>query len=143
MHADLLRSGRVFAVSTEATMLFDNGLKSLLKVAATCGLTQEDLSKVAEAKKKLRLLQPSTLKERKAVDGLREFLTPEKPKKLRGRPGRVNATDRLQMHADARQLRQEGKCIHEIIGALAQKYELRISYTKRILEDATDSQPKI
>jgi len=40
------------------------------------------------------------------------------------------------MHREADQLRQEGENTHQIVRALAQTYELRVSYTRRILEDA-------
>jgi hypothetical protein len=39
------------------------------------------------------------------------------------------------MHTDADRLRQEGKTTDQIVQALAQRYELRFSYTRRILED--------
>jgi hypothetical protein len=43
------------------------------------------------------------------------------------------------MRRDALQLTQEGKTTDEIVRVLSQRYELRATYTKRILEDASDS----
>jgi hypothetical protein len=141
MHPGLFSGQRVFAVSNEAANRFDTGLKTFMEIAERCGLSRDDLSRIAEAKKKLRAFHPSSLDERRAARGLREFLAVEQPWRGRGRPGRVTADDRRLMHADARQLRQEGKTTDEIVRTLAQRYELRASYTRRILEDASSGEP--
>jgi len=96
-------------------------------------------SRIAEAKKRLNAFRPSSLSERKAAQDLREFLTPVRSKRQRGRPRRITAEDRRSMRRDALQLTQEGKTTDEIVRVLSQRYELRATYTKRILEDASDS----
>ena len=45
------------------------------------------------------------------------------------------------MHVDATELRHEGKSQKEIVLILAQRYELKVSYAKRILEDAYNIRP--
>jgi hypothetical protein len=136
MDADLIKS-RVFAVSNEAADLFDTKRKGFVELAGRFGLTEDDEDRILEAKRKLSAFQPASYTERRAAQGLRELLTCERPKKERGRPEKVTAEDRIQMHAEADQLRQEGNNTDEIVRILAQRYELRASYTRRILEDAT------
>jgi hypothetical protein len=137
MPANLVNSGRVFAISKEAAGRFDTDRKAFVELAKQCGLSEDDLLRITEAKRRLGALRAATYDERRAVRGLREFLNSERPKKERGRPGKITVEDRLRMHAEADQLRQEGKTASEIVRALAQRYELRYSYAKRILEDAS------
>jgi len=137
MHPGLFKSGRVFGVSIEAVDRLDTDTRVFKEVAAICGFDADDLSRLAEARKRLDAFRPSTFDERRAQRGLREFLTPERPKRQRGRPCTVTAEDRLQIREDARKLKQEGKTTIEIVLALAQRYELRASYVGRILEDAS------
>ncbi len=137
MHPSLFKSSRVFAVSDEAAKLFDTSRKAFIELAGQFGLGEDILSRITEAKRRLSAFRPASYTERRAAHGLRELLTCERPKKERGRPGRVRAEDHIQMHAEADQLRQEGKTTDEIVRALAQRYELRPSYTRRILEDAS------
>lgn len=139
MHPGLIRNQRVYAVSEEAKNRFDADRKAFVDLATRLGLTEDHLSRIMEAKRKLIALRPASHAERRAASGLRALLTCEQPKKERGRPGKVSALDRLQMHKDADQLRREGKKTDEIVRILAQRFELRLSYARRILEDATKS----
>jgi hypothetical protein len=139
MHPGIFRSHRVFSVSSEAAMRFDVDQTTFIQIAKTCGLSQDDLSRIAEAKKRLNAFRPASFSERRAAQGLREFLTPARSKRQRGRPGRITAEDRVSMHNDALQLRRDGKTTQEIVRMLSQRYQLRASYTKRILEDASDT----
>ena len=136
MHRGLFAANRVFAVSDEIAGNFDDRRRELLKTAAVCGLTKRDLSKIEWAKRRLRGLDPSSLPERRAVENLRQILTMEKSKLQPGRPGKVSAADRKQMHIDDDTLRDKGKSRDEIVAILAQRYELSLSYTQRILEDS-------
>lgn len=135
MHPGLFKSRRVFAVSSEAASRLDADKKSFMALAKKCGLRLADLHRIVAARRTLRAFRPSNFNERRAVRELQKLLSPEPPKKQRGRPGRITAEDRLQIRADARQLKQEGKSPDEIVGALAETYELRLSYARRILED--------
>ena len=137
VNAKLFESSRVFAVCDEAVNRFDTDGKALTELAGQVGLSRDDMSRIMEAKRRLTTLQPKTFEERRAARGLRALLTCEPPKKERGRPGTIIASDRLQMHEDAQKLRQEGKTTDEIVRILSQRYQLRTSYTKRILEDAS------
>jgi hypothetical protein len=139
MHPGLFKSQRVFAVSDEIANRFDLDRKAFVELTAKFGLTEDDVSRIMEAKRKLSAFRPTSSTESRAAQGLRALLTCEQPKKERGRPGRVTAADRGQMHAEEDQLRQEGKTTNEIVRILAQRYELRVSYTRRILEDAGQS----
>lgn len=137
VHPELFKSGRIFAVSSEAANRLDADLKSFLELAEKCGLSLPDFDRLSKARQKLSAFRPSSFNERRAVRELWKVLSPEPPKKRRGRPGMVTAEDRRQLREDALQLRQEGKSTKEIVHALAQRYELRLSYVGRILEDAS------
>jgi hypothetical protein len=136
VHPDLFKNERVFAVSDEIANRFDRDRKAFVELAARLGLTEDHLSLITEAKGKLNALRPASYDEKRAASALRALLTCEHPKRERGRPGKVTAQDRLQMHKDADQLRDEGRTTDEIVRMLAQRYELRLSYARRILEDA-------
>jgi hypothetical protein len=129
----------VYAVSDEAAKLFDVSTKAVVELAGQFGLGEDDLSRIAQAKRRLGAFRPSSYTERRAAKALREFIAVASPKK-RGRPGRTTE-DRLQMHKDADKLRAEGKNTDEIVRALSQRYELKYSYVRRILEDANHAEP--
>lgn len=135
VHPDLFKNRRAYAVSDESAKLFDVSRKAFVELAGQFGLSEDDLSRITEAKRRLSAFRPSSYTERRAAKGLREFLGVASPKKQRGRPGRTTE-DRLQMHRDADQLRGEGKNTDQIVRVLAQRYELKHSYVRRILEDA-------
>jgi len=126
----------VFAISDEAANRFETDRKEFVELAGKFGLGEADLSRIMEAKKRLGTFRPATFDQKRAARGLQALLGCEH-KKERGRPGKITAEDRLQMHREADQLRQEGKNTDQIARVLAQRYELRFSYTKRILEDAS------
>jgi len=142
MNTKLFKSSRVFAVSDEAVNRFDTDRKALADLANQIGLSRDDLYRVLKAKRRLATFQPKSFDERRAARELRALFSCTPPAKEKGRPG-LKAADRMQMHMEADQLRQEGKTTEEIVRVLAQRYELRRSYTKRILEDASQSAPVI
>jgi hypothetical protein len=135
VNPDLFESGRIFAVSSEAARRLDTDTKTFLQLAEKCGLNLDDLHRIGKARQKLSAFRPSNFNDRRAVRELWKVLSPEPPKRRRGNPGRVTSEDRRQIREDALQLRQEGRSTEEIVRALAQRYELRLSYTRRILED--------
>jgi hypothetical protein len=137
MPSRLIKDGRVFAISEEAARHFDADREALVEIAKRCGLSERDLLRINRAKARLNALHPADYYERRAAFGLRAFLGCAIPEKKAGRPGRVTAEDRDAMHQEADELRQQGKTTRQIVRALSQKYELRLSYTKRILEDRT------
>ena len=137
MNPSLFKSRRVFGVSGEAANRFDTSSKELLDLAGKCGLERDDVFRITEAKRKLAGFRPKTYNERSAARGLSELLSGNPVKKERGRPGKITAADRQQMRLEAAQLKQEGNTTDEIVRVLAQRYELRLSYTRRILEDAS------
>jgi hypothetical protein len=142
LHPGLFKEGRVYAVSDEAAKVFDGVGKTFFELAGRFGLSGDDLSRITETKRRLSAFRPTTYAERKAAKGLREFLAVASPKKQRGRPGKTTE-DRLQMHRDADQLRGEGKNTDQIVRILGQRYELKYSYVRRILEDASQAGPRI
>jgi hypothetical protein len=135
MASSIIKDGRVLAVSAEAANRFETDRKANVELARHLGLSEEDLFRITEAKRRLNAFRPMNFDQRRAAQGLRALLTCDRPTRQRGRPGRVTAADRIQMHQDANQLKQEGKTPAQIVRALSQRYELRISYVKRILED--------
>ena len=140
VHPSLFKNRRAYAVSNEAAKLFDVNRKAFVELAGQVGLSESDLSRIAEAKRRLSAFRPGSYTERRAAKGLREFLAVASPKK-RGRPGRTT-DDRLQIHRDADRLRGEGKNTDEIVRILGQRYELRYSYVRRILEDASPTRER-
>jgi hypothetical protein len=137
MPSRLIKDGRVFAISEEAARHFDADRDAFVEIAKRCGLSERDLLRITEAKVRLNAFRPANYYERRAALGLSAFLGGDIPKKKAGRPVRVTAADRDAMHQEADELRQQGKTTRQIVRALSQKYELRLSYTKRILEDAS------
>ena len=136
MNPELFKQGRVFWVSDEIANRFNSEGKEFLAFAEGLGLSESDLTRFVTVKNKLKAFSPSNFKERKYLRALTELLTLYPPQKQRGRPGRIKAEDRYLIRADAQDLRLEGKSIDAIVRILAQRYELRDSYIKRILEDA-------
>jgi hypothetical protein len=137
MHPGLFKSGRVFAVSEEAANRLNADTESFIDVTKKCGLSVPDLHRLQEARKRLSAFRPSNFNERRAARELWKVLSPAPPKKQRGRPERITVEDHLQIREDARQLKQEGRSTDQIVHALAQRYELRLSYARRILEDGS------
>jgi hypothetical protein len=135
MNPQLFAEGRVFAVSDEIASRFDADGKASLDLARQIGLSVDDVARIHEAKRRLTAFQPKTFAERKAKRGLLELFT-LRIKNKRGRPGTITTEERCQMGEDARKLRSQGKKQNEIVRILSQRYELRQSYAKRILEDA-------
>jgi len=136
VHPGLFKSHRVFAVSDEIARRFDSEGEAFIDVASQCGLSKTDVMKLIDAKRKLAAMRPTSSGEKRAARALRELLGCGSLAKERGRPQKITAEDRIQMRANAQDLRQQGKTTDEIVRILAQRYELRISYAKRILEDA-------
>jgi len=137
MAPGIINEGRVLAVSKESANRFDTDRKTFVDLARRFGLSEDDLLRITKAQEGVRAFRPQTYDERRAVLGLSWFLGCKNTKKQRGRPGKVTAEDRHLMKADAQQLKREGKSTKEIVRALAQRYELRFSYAKRILEDSS------
>jgi hypothetical protein len=108
MHPGLFKNGRAYAVSDEAAKLFDANTKAVAQLAGQFGPSEDDLSRIAQAKRRLSAFRPISYTERRTAKGLREFLAVDSPRKPRGRPGR-KTEDRLQMHKDADQLRGKAK----------------------------------
>ena len=106
-----------------------------LRSAALAYATCTEYKRLGEG---LSAFRPSNFNERRAAVKLQKLLAPEPLKKQRGRPG-LTAQDRVQMHADAQQLKHEGMSTDEVVRASAQRYEVRLSYARRILEDASQS----
>jgi hypothetical protein len=134
MHPYLISSGRVFAVSAAAAKHFEKDRETFIQLAAKCGLNGRDLVRIARAKLLLNGLIAHSYYERRAAHELRKFLGFRIQNKI-GRPGSVTVEDRIAIRQDADELRKYGKTRDEIVQALSQKYELRRSYLKRILED--------
>jgi hypothetical protein len=136
MDAQLVGSGRVLSVSDEIANRMESDRKALLELATKCGLSADDLDRIQEAKKKLTSTQAMSIEERRAAEGLRNVLSCPRPKKQPGRTAKVTASERIQMRLEGRTLKKEGRSLREIVMNLAQKYEVKPSYAKRILEDA-------
>jgi hypothetical protein len=140
MYKGLFDEQRVFAVSDEIANRFEADRKVFVKFAAQIGLTEDDLLRITEAKRLVNTQQSSNYIEKRALSGLRAFLGCELVKKGPGRPSTISSEDRAQMHRDAEQLRQDGKTTNQIVRILSQRYDVRMSYAKRILEDAHESE---
>lgn len=134
MNPELFKAARVYGVSDEIASRFDEDRKAGADLAKQIGLDKDDLWRILKAKKQLAMFQPKNLSERKALQALQQLFTLP-AKKQRGRPSTVTAEERIQLHEDAEKLRSEGKDRNEIIRILSQRYEIRYSYAKRILED--------
>jgi transposase len=132
---ELIKKGYVFDVSDALASAFDKQREAVESLAAKIGLTKRDLLKILEAKRKLAAFQPSNRMERLAKRGLESMFSSKPPKKEAGRPSRISAEERQEMRVRAMEMRAAGKSRDEIVAQLAEEYELRLSYVRRILED--------
>lgn len=135
MNPDLIIKGYVFDVSNALASHFDKEREVFKTVAAKCGLTDKDLNRLIEAKKKLAAFQPSNHLERLAKRGLEAALSYKPQKKEVGKPNRIIAKERQQLRERAQKMKAAGQKRNEIVHEFAEEYGLQLSYVRRILED--------
>ena len=75
MNPELIEKGYVFDVSDTLAFNFEKEGEAFISLAERCGLTQDDLKRIQEAKKRLASFNPSNHKERMAKRGLESLFT--------------------------------------------------------------------
>lgn len=135
LDSELIKAGRVWDVSETTAAQFDKQREAAEALAIKCGLEPADLSKIIEARKRLAAYKPSSHLEQIAKRGLESLLYPKPRKKEAGRPGRISSAERQQMRQRADALITAGQKRNDVVAQLAEEYELRLSYVRRILED--------
>jgi hypothetical protein len=101
-------------------------------LAVKCGLTQNDLGKIFQAKKNLAAFQPTNRMERMAKRALESLLSSKPSKREGGRPGRILAAERQELRQRADEMLAAGRTRNEIVVEFAEEYGLRLSYVRRI-----------
>jgi hypothetical protein len=143
LNPELIESGLVFDVSEALAAEFDKQNETYISLAERCGLTQDDLNKIQEAKKTLACFNPSSHTERNAKRGLESLFSVEKLAKSAGRPKRISAEERRQLRQRADEMKAAGQSRDDIAAQFSEEFELGHSYVRRILEDRSETKQKL
>jgi hypothetical protein len=135
MNPELIEKGQVFDVSDALASNFDKEGEAVRSLAERCGLSQDDLNKIQEAKKRLAAFAPSNHTERMAKRGLESLFTLPKRAKSAGRPIRISAEERQHLRQRAVNLKAAGRSLDDIVAEFSEEFELQHSYVRRILQD--------
>ena len=129
------QSNQLWIKSETVSSEFNRQREAIDALAVKFGLDENDLARIVEAKRQLANCQPSNRMERIAKHGLESLFSGPPPKKHAGRPSRITAGERQELRARARAMRIAVKTRREVVIELAEEYELRPSYLRRILGD--------
>ena len=143
MNPELIEKGYVFDASDALASNFEKEGEAFISLAERCGLSQDDLNKIQEAKKRLVSFNPSDHTERMAKRGLESLFSLKKRAKSAGRPKRITAEERRQLRQRAEELKAAGRSRDDIVAQFSEEFELGHSYVRRILEDRSETKQKL
>jgi hypothetical protein len=139
---ELIKKGWVWDVSETLASQFEKEREATEALAVKCGFTRNDFSKILQAKKNLAAFQPTNRMERMAKRALEGLLSSKLEKKEAGRPSRISAAERQELHERKDEMLGAGRSRNEIVAEFAEEYGLGLSYVRRILEDRRHTQDK-